>query len=222
MTGLIFDTESTGIDDPHVIEAAWLKIPSPTDLAPTERFLQRYNPGKPIALGALATHHIMDEDLVDCPPSSDFRLPPDTQYLIGYNIDYDWKVVGQPDVRRICVLALSRSIFPGLDSYSQSAVLYHLERHRARELLKNAHSAMQDVENCWLILQRLLFRMGEDSASWEAVWRRSEHARIPTVMTFGKHKGIPIKDVPADYKRWLLGQPDVDPYLMKALRGEAA
>jgi len=28
--------------------------------------------------------------------------------------------------------------------------------------------------------------------------------------------------VPADYKRWLLGQADIDPYLQKALRGEAA
>jgi exodeoxyribonuclease X len=37
-------------------------------------------------------------------------------------------------------------------------------------------------------------------------------------MSFGKHKGTAIKDVPADYKRWLLGQPDVEPYLAKALR----
>ena len=42
-------------------------------------------------------------------------------------------------------------------------------------------------------------------------------ARIPTVMTFGKHKGMVIKDVPRDYVRWLLGQPDVDPYLRQAL-----
>jgi exodeoxyribonuclease X len=41
-------------------------------------------------------------------------------------------------------------------------------------------------------------------------------------MTFGKHKGVAIKEIPGDYKRWLLGQPDVDPDLAKALRGEAA
>jgi exodeoxyribonuclease X len=46
--------------------------------------------------------------------------------------------------------------------------------------------------------------------------------RIPKVMTFGKHKGAAIADIPADYKRWLLGQQDVDPYLVKALRGVAA
>jgi exodeoxyribonuclease X len=222
MTGIIFDTESTGLDQPRVIEAAWLKISQPSNLTPETEFLQRYNPGKPIALGALATHHIMDEDLVECPPYTDFRLPDGIEYLVGYNIDYDWKVIGEPQIRRICVLALSRVFFPGLDSYSQSAVLYHLARDRARELLKNAHSAMADVHNCLIILQHILLRMQpEESATWEAIWCRSELARIPTVMTFGKHKGMPIKDVPGDYKRWLLGQPELDPYLIKALRGEA-
>ena len=53
--------------------------------------------------------------------------------------------------------------------------------------------------------------------TWEDIWQASELARIPTIMPFGKHKGTAIADIPADYKRWLLGQPDVDPYLRKAL-----
>ena len=223
MTAIIFDTEATSLDSPCLVEAAWLKISHPSNLTPEEKFLQRYNPGKPIALGALATHHIMDEDLVACPPHTDFRLPEGVQYLVGYNIDYDWKVIGQPDIKRICVMALSRHLFPGLDSYSQSAVLYHLERRRARDLLKNAHSAEADVMNCLRILWRLLNVLDpQERESWESVWRLSELARIPAVMTFGKHKGTPIKDIPGDYKRWLLGQADLDPYLVRALRGEAA
>jgi hypothetical protein len=66
----------------------------------------------------------MDEDLVDCPPHSDFRLPEGIEYLVGYNVDYDWRVIGEPPIKRICVLALARSLLPGLDSYSQSAALY--------------------------------------------------------------------------------------------------
>ncbi|HEX3747647.1 MAG TPA: hypothetical protein VHW09_27115 [Bryobacteraceae bacterium] len=166
----------------------------------------------------------MDEDLSDCPPYTEFALPPGTEYLVGYNVDYDWKVIGQPEIRRICVLALSRHFFPGLDSYSQSAVLYHVARQQARELLKGAHSADVDVYNCHIILSHLIPRMVDSAGplTWERIWMRSELARIPTVMTFGKHKGATIKDIPADYKRWLLGQPELDPYLVKALRGEAA
>jgi exodeoxyribonuclease X len=36
-------------------------------------------------------------------------------------------------------------------------------------------------------------------------------------MPFGKHRGVAMAEVPADYKRWLRGQPDVDPYLRQAL-----
>ena len=56
---VIFDTEATDIKEPVLIEAAWLEVTSLTPLTIGETFVQRYNPGKPISLGALATHHIL-------------------------------------------------------------------------------------------------------------------------------------------------------------------
>jgi exodeoxyribonuclease X len=204
VVAIIFDTESTGITEPRVIEAAWVEVTP--ELVVVSKFCQRYNPMKPIELGALATHHIMDEDLVDCPPYTDFKLPETTQYLIGYNVDYDWKVIGEPAVKRICVLALCRYLWPQLDSHSQSAMLYHLNRTRARELLRQAHSAEADVLNCMRIMWRVLNVLDPaEKQTWEHIWQVSEIARIPTIMSFGKHKGTAIKDVPDDYKRWLLG-----------------
>lgn len=41
---------------------------------------------------------------------------------------------------------------------------------------------------------------------------------MPTTFTFGKHQGEKIADVPLDYIHWMMRQPDVDPYLMKAMR----
>jgi exodeoxyribonuclease X len=77
--------------------------------------------------------------------------------------------------------------------------------------------------NCMRILWRVFqVLVPQEKESWEALWKTSEIARIPSIMTFGKHKGANIKDIPWDYKQWLLKQPDVDPYLAKALRGEAA
>lgn len=78
-------------------------------------------------------------------------------------------------------------------------------------------AALIDVENCHLLLGAILERLG-GVASWEELWQHSERARVP----YGKHKGELIADVPRDYKAWLMRQPDVDPYLMKALRGEVA
>jgi len=216
MSTLIFDTETTGIVAPELISAAWLRVDEPGSLQVTEAFDQLYRPSKPISLGALAVHHIMDEDLADCPPSSSFALPADTEYLIGHNVDFDWGVIGKPDLKRIDTLCLCRKLWPEADAHTQSAMLYLLERSTARERLRDAHSAAADVQICLTLLSHVLERIA--TATWEELWIASEEARVPEVMPFGKHKGLPIQEVPADYKRWLLGQSDVDPYLVKALR----
>lgn len=218
MTTLLFDTETTGSKDAEIIEAAWLELSDPINLTVLATFEQRYRPSKPIELGALAIHHIYDEELVNCPPHTDFRLPDDTRYLIGHNIDYDWNVAGKPHVKRICTLALARYFYPDLDSHSQSAMLYYIRRNVARDRLRQAHSALADVQNCLIILEHFIERAG-DIETWGDLWQLSERARIPSIMPFGKHKGLPVAQVPDDYKAWLLRQQDIDPYLIQALRG---
>lgn len=221
MNAIIFDSETTGLKDPQMVEGAYLKLADIQTLDVVEEFLQRYKPSKPIELGALTTSHIYDEELVDCPPHTEFALPFGTQYIIGHNVDYDWGVIGQPDVKRICTQALSRALWPDADSHSQSAMIYLHYREHARGLLQNAHAALDDVLNCRRLLVKILeeiaLRNGAAVFSFEDLWMISEEARIPTVIRFGKHAGSKIADIPADYKRWLLGQADVDPYLRKAL-----
>lgn len=217
MSTLIFDTETTGVVEPiEVVEAAWMRLRSPAELVVEESFSQRYRPSKPIELGAMAAHHIMDEDLVDCPPASSFALPADATILVGHNIDYDWKAIGSPRLRRIDVMAMTWKVWPELGKITQNALLYAIQRDRARFLLQEAHSALTDIRNCLIVLREIAEKVG-GFASWQAMWEFSEDARVPSIMPFGKHKGLPMKDVPADYKLWLLGQPDVDPYLRKAL-----
>ena len=212
---IIFDTETTGKTDAVLIEAAWLELNSLSPFITSNPFDQRYNPGKRNELGALATHHILDEELVDCPPASSFNMPTDTEYLIGHNVDYDWNIIGKPNIKRICTLALSRKVWPELDSHNQSALLYFVDRQNARDKLKNAHSALADVENCACILEKIIAKLNVTSI--EELWTVSEQARIPSHMTFGKHKGVAITDIPRDYKTWLLNQDNVDAYLRKAL-----
>ena len=212
---IIFDVEATDKKDAVIIEAASLDV---TSLAPFEvsnPWVQRYNPGRPISLGALATHHIMDEELVHCPASNSFRLPAGTKYIIGHSIDFDWEAIGSPEVKRICTLALARSLWPELDSHTQSALLYYFERDTAREQLKNAHSALADVWICSKISLQIIAKL--KPASLDSLWEMSEKARVPTIMPFGKHKGELISALPADYKRWALRLDNITGYLRKAL-----
>lgn len=212
---IIFDTETTGKNEAKMIEAAWIQLESINPFVTSASFNQRYNPGKPIEFGALATHHILDEELIDCPSPESFELPEGLEYLIGHNVDYDWNIIGQPNIKRICTLALSRRAWPTLDSHTQSALFYYLSRSTAREVLKNAHSALADVNICAVILENACKAL--NISTIDDLYTASEAARIPSHMTFGKHKGVPIADIPRDYKAWLLNQDNVDVYLRKAL-----
>ena len=215
---IIFDVEATDKNDAVIIEAASLDVTSLNPFEVGNPWVQRYNPGKPISLGALATHHIMDEELVSCPSSSSFRLPAGTKYLIGHNIDFDWVAIGSPEVKRICTLALARSLWPDLDNHTQSALLYYFERDTARDQLRNAHRALADVWICSKVVGQIIDKLRP--ASLDALWEMSEKARIPTTMPFGKHKGELISQMPSDYKQWMLRQDNVSEYLRKALEAK--
>ena len=215
---LIFDTETTDTTEPQIIEAAHMELFHPFDMNPI--YCERFKPSKEITLGAMATHHIIPADLVSCRPSAEFALPA-CDFLVGHNVDFDWKAAGEPNVKRICTLALSRYLFPDLGSHTQSAMIYHLfPDEQAQEWCKGAHNAAADVMMCYELMKALADEMkGRDIPcdTWEDIWQASEVARIPTVMTFGKHKGTKLEDVPSSYVKWILAQPDVDPYLRQAL-----
>ena len=180
-----------------------------------------YSCPEPISFGAMAVHHIIESDLINKPSYNTFRLPQGVTYLIGHNIDYDIKAVQKCDnsiqVKGICTLALSRMVWPDVPAHNLSALYYMIAggTDQTRKELRNAHNAAADIMFTATILRELIKLTG--IKDMQSLYLLSEKARIPTKMTFGKHGGMLIKDVPADYKVWLLKQSDLDPYLRKAL-----
>lgn len=236
MNPIIFDTETTGTDHEkdQIIEAAYLVLPErPYQFAAEkspevfEHFHQRYLPTVPIQLGAQATHHIICSDLTGKPSPKEFNLPA-CSFLIGHNIDFDWRFVGEPDIKRIDTLAVCRFLFPDKDSHTQSAMIYMIGRRFsreswAREILKNAHAALDDVRNNAILLRFLLqeaMDAGHACDTWDEVWQLSETARVPTIMGFGKHKGTPIQrgQLDASYVQWYRRQVETDPYYLEAFK----
>lgn len=222
LNAYVFDTETTGMKEPVAVETGLLAVAFNEHgvLRPEwpEPEVARWNPGKKIEAGAWATHFISDAAVANAQPASEFALPEGTEYLIGHNIDFDWEVIGKPDVKRICTLALARSLWPDLDSHKQLAIVYALSPARAEGWAKGAHSAGADVQMCGFILWAACHELGVKSM--EELWEASEKARIPTRITFGKHKGSLIAELPSDYVKWLKKQSDIDPYLMIALGGK--
>lgn len=231
MSAIILDTETTGAHEPDVIELAYVDVQLREGRITTGvPWVGRFQPTKPITLGAMAAHHIIPEDLYDCPlwPGV-WPLYEGTQYLIGHQIDFDWAAIGKPEVKRICTLALARKAWPGLDSHTLGALTYHLHSHpEAREMLQRAHAADQDVALCAIVLNELTNEL--QPRDWGHLWELSEIARLPTHFTFGKYGpkdgaklGTPIAEVKRSdpgYIRWCLSSCDIvrdDVYWQRAL-----
>lgn len=233
-TATFIDTETTDVgDDRQVIELAHLGPLAVFQWDQRNIHTQRYRPTKPISLGALAAHHILDEDLID-QPRWPGRFEISTDYLIGHNVDFDWASIGKPPVKRICTLALARKYWPQLDSHSLTAMTYYFakSREKARTLLRNVHSAEVDVLLLATMLEHMLDARVFDAADWDELWRVSEHARIPTRFTFGKYgpqgdqPGVPIAEVrrmDPSYIQWCIDKCDQcqDEYWQRALKGQA-
>jgi exodeoxyribonuclease X len=216
MRTFLIDTECTGLKEPQPIEVAWMGLQDDLKQAHAAPHTQRYKPSKPIDYGAMAMHHITMDDLEDCLPVAQLEIPPGMEYMVGHNVDYDWDALGKPEVKRICTLALARFAWPDLDSHSLGALMYFLKGPEAKAYVVGAHSAHADVVMNLYVLVALVAALNITGV--EYAWQISERARVPTVMSFGKHKGSKIAEIPRDYKEWALRQPDFDPYVLQAFR----
>ncbi|OTG71579.1 DNA polymerase III subunit epsilon [Acinetobacter sp. ANC 4169] len=224
MQAIILDTETHTLNG-QPIEIAYAPIEihdSKLTLDKTKIFDQLYSVDEPISFAAMAVHHILESELVGQPHYSTFSLPQETTYIIGHNIDYDIRAIEKcgvdtSNIKAICTLALARLVWPDAEAHNISALIYMISKgsEKAREMIKKAHRADMDIILTANILMHEIHHLNIQSI--EELYNKSEDARIPRSINFGKHRGTAITDLPADYMQWLLRQEDLDPYLRKAL-----
>ena len=227
MQTIILDTETHTLNGlPIEIAYAPIEIENgKLSLDKKKIFDQLYQVGQPISFAAMAVHHILESDLADQPFYKEFKLPSETTYIIGHNVDYDIAAIARCGVdtsklKPICTLALARHVWEDAEAHNISALIYLISKgsEKAREMLKGAHRADADIILTANILMHIIHQLNIENI--EQLYIASEQARIPKSITFGKHKGTSIQDLPADYIQWLLRQDDLDPYLRKALENK--
>lgn len=208
MEALIFDTETHKLHG-DIIEAGALDI-SFVDgelVMGYEHDLGRFKPSEPISLAAMAVHHIIDEDLVDCKPYTTFNIPNklNTRYLIGHNVDYDIKAMQRTgfdfnaqlrqSFEPICTLAMARRLWPTLESHTLTALSYHVSENKkqTRICLKEAHSAINDCYTTFELLKAIVKTRG--ITDMEGLSGFACSSRIPTHIFYGKYKGSAISEL---------------------------
>ncbi|RZG64030.1 3'-5' exonuclease [Acinetobacter bouvetii] len=228
MQAIILDTETHTLNG-QPIEIAYAPIQisdHKITLDKSQLFDQLYSVDEPISFTAMAVHHILESDLENKPHYTTFKLPEDTLYIIGHNIDYDIRAlekcgVDSTRIKAICTLALARLVWPNAEAHNISALIYMISKgsEKAREMIRKAHRADMDIILTANILMHIVHHLKINSI--EELYAASEDARIPRSINFGKHRGTAIADLPADYVQWLMRQEDLDPYLRKALENAA-
>jgi exodeoxyribonuclease X len=218
---LLADTETTGVGtSDRVVEVAWMVIDDAFNILDEGASL--INPLMPIPAGASAVHGITNKDVVDAPTITQYfddilggKLGYGDFIFVAHNAQFDYRYLspflaeGTP---QMCTLRLARKLYPDVDNHKLGTLVYALELEVDKDRF---HSADVDMA----VLMAMLGKMSEDFGY--TLWDLFELANTPiqmTKMTFGKHKGTPLKDLPASYASWLLNKTDnLDPDLRASL-----
>ena len=220
-TALIIDTETDQGKDPRPIQVATINV------ATGFEWMKYFNSGRSISPVVIRIHGITDEHVAGLErfDIEQFELP---EYLIGHNVRFDWRVIGSPSAKLICSVRLARVAFPEWSAYGQSKCIEQLlGKGEASRMTVAAHDALGDARMCYLLYQACCKRLEIAPTDFVAAHAIANKANPVSKMPFGKHKGMPIKDVPISYAKWMLGnihnmQPSLYSALTKRVKAEKA
>jgi len=174
-----------------------------------------FNPGRPIAIEAMAVHHITNEMVADQPPFKDSPaykkldtlLNEEQGILVAHNARFDLDMLSREGIqtdKAICTYKLTRYLDKEgrIPQYNLQYLRYYLKL----DIDAVPHSALGDI----LVLEGLFRRIRaqfEPTDEADAAAQMLKISREPVLvarMPFGKHKGQKMDQIPPDYLQWLL------------------
>lgn len=216
---ILGDTETSGLSaTAKAVEIAWFEIDPHHNIL--DKVHSRLDPMVPIEPGASGVHGITNKMVEDSPSEEQFFklfvpggaiLGP--SILVAHNAPFDVRFYGpwMPElIGTICTLRCSRILYPEAQNHKMQTLRFMLDLEAG-----DAHSALGDVVTLYSLIERIKQDFGLSVLDLIDLQKKA----VPIEkMTFGKHRGVPLKDVPRDYFQWLMKQEKVDPDLMVAMK----
>ena len=201
------DIESTGLgNDAGIVEISWIETDE--HFNEVASFYSLINPMVPIQFGAMAVHGITEDMVADAPTIEEFMrregypLAGEGVILAAHNANFDIKFFSpwMDEPNTLCTLKCARLIYPDAENHKLGTLRCMLGLDGDT---RKAHSAQEDVSVLVQLAQRLCRDAGTDLYGLiELQNRPNPNAK----MTFGKHRGTALKDLPAQYVWWLLNK----------------
>jgi exodeoxyribonuclease X len=228
-TFAVVDVETTGVDPQldRVVEVACVVLRGG---ARVETFSTLVDPGRAIPATASAVHHLTDAHVRGAPRLGEVaeRLRALTRdaVIVAHNAAFDLRFLPfLADRPWLCSMRFARAVMPDAPNHKNQVLRYHLGIDDPALETASAHRALGDAivtsRVFTICVERYLATGGTDDVP-AAVAEVMRPRPLPA-LTFGRHRGKPIVDVPRDYLEWLaregdLGSPDV----ALTVRGELA
>lgn len=205
MRYFIGDTETTGMGEgSQVVEISWLEVDD--DFNVVDRQYSLIKPTVPIQYGAMAVHGIREEDVKDAPSIEEFMagagasLAAPDAVLVAHNAPFDIRYFApfMAEDKTICTLRCARILYPEAENHKLTTLKFWLGLNGEHD---RAHTADEDVAVLFEFVKRMCHDHDLDLSDLFEVQARK---RKVEKMTFGKHKGTLLKDLPKTYVSWLL------------------
>ena len=189
---LLLDTETTGLKPPiEVIELAYVQLPlkgtefpfkykdclnfALFDIKSKEELgivHERFKPSGKIDPFASNIHGIYFKDLIHCRPSNELILPEGVRTFMGYNVNFDHRVLGKPNVNLICLMQIAKKLWKGekdLVNFKLTELIKFLYPEQGKAWVENAHGAVVDVNLTYLVLLKVIEKLPKLSSLGELV-----------------------------------------------------
>jgi exodeoxyribonuclease X len=215
---IVTDTETAGLDPKDgVVEIAILELDQNLEVIASHYSL--IDPEGPISPSASGVHGIVYDDVKDAPTLSQFFDMNGIQdychsplIVIGHNVKFDIGFLAnhlRGEIRPVCTLRLARALYKDVENHKLQTLRYQLGLEAG-----SAHSAHGDAILCLNFLYRMIEETGYSLEELEALSVRPLQIEK---MPFGKHKGMPLCDLPTSYRNWLLDKAEIDNDLRHSL-----
>ena len=213
----VFDTETASLDG-GVCDLAIVRINNNFEVV--AEFESLIDPERQISPAAMGIHHITNEMVWDKPTLTEAMemwghpFQRDNLVVGGHNVAFDLRMIAAvlpQQYGKVCTLKLARLCHPGIENHQLQTIRYTFGLDAGP-----AHRAMGDVITCLSYL-KLLAR--EKNTDLEGLFHLGKQpVSLDTKMTFGKHKGTTLRELPLSYVHWLLSSADsLDPDIREAL-----
>ena len=171
--------------------------------------------GTPISPGARRVHKIADAELEGAPPFASAVLPFATaRTYAAHRASFDKGRLQSPPGTWLCTWKLALRAFPDSSAHGLQSLVRRLGLKPELPDGSHAHRALYDAV-CTVELLRACHAAlgprcnGVDDFLLRAA-RVSAEPGLLVRFRFGRHKGMPVREVPTDYLVWVIGEPDMD------------